>query len=91
MATWSPDASEIAFDSDRNGDKEIFVMDAANGANQTPLTSNAADDSNPNWSSALSPAVPAMSVRGQVVLVLLLGGIAAFGFMRSRRHHAGVS
>ena len=91
MATWSPDASEIAFDSDRNGDKEIYVMDAADGGNQTPLTSNVADDSNPDWSSDLSPVVPAISARGQVVLVLVLGGIAAFGVMRSRRQRAGVS
>ncbi len=91
MATWSPDGREIAFGSDRGGDEEIFVMDAANGANQTALTSNAADDSNPNWSSDLSPAVPAISARGQVVLVLLLVGIAAFGVMRSRKQRNRLS
>jgi Tol biopolymer transport system component len=85
MATWSPDASEIAFGSDRAGSEDIFVMDAANGGNQTALTSNAFDDETPDWSSGLSPAVPAISARGQVVLVLLLGGIAAFGVMRSPR------
>ncbi len=89
--TWSPDGSQIAFGSDRSGGEEIYVMDAANGANQTALTSSATDYSAPNWSSDLSPAVPATSARGQVVLVLLLGGIAAFGVMRSRRQRAGVS
>lgn len=82
-AAWSPDASEIAFDSDRSGSEKIYVM-GADGSNPTPLTSNLLDDSTPNWSANLSPAVPAISARGQAVLVLFLGGIAAFGVMRRR-------
>ena len=90
MATWSPDSSEIAFGSDRSGGEEIYVM-GADGSSPTPLTSNSFDDSNPNWSSDLSPAVPAISVQGQAVLVLFLGGIAAFGVMRRRRKRVRVS
>ena len=90
MATWSPDSSEIAFGSDRSGGEEIYVM-GADGSSPTPLTSNSFDDSNPNWSSDLSPAVPAISVQGQAVLVLFLGGIAAFGVMRRRRQRVRVS
>ena len=37
---WSPDGSQIAFVSYRNGGLEIFVMDA-DGSNQAQLTSNA--------------------------------------------------
>ena len=40
---------KIAFTSDRDGNGEIYVMDA-DGANQTRLTSNPADDGRPAWS-----------------------------------------
>jgi TolB protein len=41
-ATYSPDASQIAFVSTRDGDNEIFVMDP-NGGGQTQLTHNTDD------------------------------------------------
>ncbi|MBP7791964.1 MAG: PD40 domain-containing protein, partial [Candidatus Goldbacteria bacterium] len=40
---WSPDGSKIAFESYRDGNREIYVMDA-NGSNQVNLTNNIADD-----------------------------------------------
>jgi len=40
---------KIAFVSDRDGNSEIYVMDAA-GQNQTRLTENKADDESPAWS-----------------------------------------
>ena len=41
---WSPDGSRIAFDSDRDGDREIFVM-ATDGTGVTQLTATrSADD-----------------------------------------------
>jgi len=46
---WSPDGSKIAFVSDRDGNKEIYVMDA-NGSEQERLTYNSCDDIEPDWS-----------------------------------------
>ena len=46
---WSPDGSRIAFWSNRDGGKEIYVMDA-DGSNVKRLTTNLADDVNPSWS-----------------------------------------
>jgi DNA-binding winged helix-turn-helix (wHTH) protein len=46
---WSPDGSRMAFWSNRDGGKEIYVMDA-NGSNVKRLTNNLADDVNPTWS-----------------------------------------
>ena len=41
--------SKIAFDSDRDGNREIYVMDA-DGSNPVRLTSNATSDRRPAWS-----------------------------------------
>jgi hypothetical protein len=49
MPAWSPDGTQIAFYSDRDGNNEIYTM-AANGSSQTNRTSNAADDREPAWS-----------------------------------------
>jgi tol-pal system beta propeller repeat protein TolB len=47
--SWSPDGSKIAFVSDRDGNSEIYVMNA-DGSNQTRLTHDNADDVMPKWS-----------------------------------------
>jgi hypothetical protein len=47
---WSPDGSRIVFQSDRDGNADIYVMHA-DGSNQTRLTRHAAGD----WSAAWSP------------------------------------
>ncbi len=47
--TWSPDGSRIAFASDRDGNPEIYVMNA-NGTNQTRITNHIARDFDPAWS-----------------------------------------
>ena len=44
-ARWSPDGTKILFESNRDGDWEIFVMDAA-GENLTQLTDNDETDRN---------------------------------------------
>ncbi|MGB2808286.1 MAG: hypothetical protein WBC22_11120 [Sedimentisphaerales bacterium] len=46
---WSPDGSKISFVSDRDGNYEIYVMDA-NGSNQKRLTYNIYSDRTPAWS-----------------------------------------
>jgi len=46
----APQQAQIAFDSDRDGNWEIYVMDA-DGKNQRRLTNNPADD----WGAAWSP------------------------------------
>lgn len=45
----SPDGSKIAFQSDRDGNDEIYVMNA-NGDNSIRLTVNPASDKYPRWS-----------------------------------------
>ena len=46
---WSPDGTQIAFVSHRDGDNEIFVMNA-DGSAQTQITSNSVADDYPDWS-----------------------------------------
>ena len=41
--SWSPDGSKVAFDSDRDGNCEVYVVDA-DGSNQTNRTNSAAED-----------------------------------------------
>ena len=47
--SWSPDGKQIAFCSNRHGNKDIFVMNA-DGSDVRRLTSNEANDSAPTWS-----------------------------------------
>ena len=46
--TWSPDGTRIAFDSARDGDFEIYVIDA-DGTNLQQLTYNSDEDYDPDW------------------------------------------
>jgi Tol biopolymer transport system component len=46
---WSPDGRQIAFESDLDGDREIFVMNA-DGTGVRQLTHNALWDEGPAWS-----------------------------------------
>src|SRR5215204_5569385 len=41
---------QIAFYSERDGNQEIYVMNAADGSNQSRLTFSTGNDSNPSWS-----------------------------------------
>jgi Tol biopolymer transport system component len=50
---WSPDGSQIAFQSDRDGNYEIYIMDA-DGGNQRRLTNNSAGEYWPAWRPSLS-------------------------------------
>ena len=46
---WSPDGRRIAFASERDGNLEIYVMNA-DGSGVTRLTYNGANDLFPDWS-----------------------------------------
>lgn len=48
---WSPDGSKKAFESNRDGDYEIYIM-KSDGSNQVRLTNNRTFDGRPAWSSA---------------------------------------
>ena len=47
--SWSPDGRRIAFASSRDGDSEIYVMNA-DGTGELNLTNNVSLDKNPSWS-----------------------------------------
>ncbi len=49
QAAWSADGRRIAFVTDRDGNPEIYVMNA-DGTDQTRLTTDPASDSYPTWS-----------------------------------------
>jgi len=46
---WSPDGTRITFQSDRDGNDEVYVMNA-DGSGQTRLTNNLGKDLLPAWS-----------------------------------------
>ncbi|MGD8794081.1 MAG: hypothetical protein PVF47_16130, partial [Anaerolineae bacterium] len=46
---WSPDGQQIVFMSVRDGNREVYVMDAVDGGNLQRLTDHPAADKNPNW------------------------------------------
>src|SRR5688572_1379880 len=47
--SWSPDGSTVVYQSDRDGNWEIYIHNLVTGP-LTNLTQNAADDTNPAWS-----------------------------------------
>jgi TolB protein len=49
LPTYSPDGTKIAFMSDRDGNSEIYVMNA-DGSNVRRITNNQAGDVTPTWS-----------------------------------------
>ena len=48
--SWSPDGTQIAFHSERDGRSKIYVMDAADGSNPRPLILERGNDGFPSWS-----------------------------------------
>lgn len=48
-AVYSPDGRKIAFQSERDGNREIYVMDI-DGRNSVNITNNPHEDSHPKWS-----------------------------------------
>ena len=55
--TFSPDSSKIAFDSNRDGNDEIYSMNA-DGSGQTRLTNAAGVDSYPDWGGSVIDSTP---------------------------------
>ena len=53
LPTWSPDGTKIAFQTDRDGNSEIYVMNA-DGSELQNLTKSADNEFDPAWSSTLS-------------------------------------
>ncbi|MCA0458375.1 MAG: hypothetical protein LCI00_30710 [Chloroflexi bacterium] len=49
QAAWSPDSQQLAFQSNRDGDFEIYTMNR-DGSNQSRLTHSPRNDLLPNWS-----------------------------------------
>ncbi len=49
LPAWSPDGSRLAFVSERDGNREIYVM-SADGSSPMRLTDDPGEDSNPTWS-----------------------------------------
>ena len=47
--SWSPDGSKIAFTSTRDGNEQIYVMDA-DGSSQTNISNNSENEDFPSWS-----------------------------------------
>ena len=47
--SWSPDGKRIAFVSERDGNKEIYVINADGRRDPRRLTNNPQDDTDPAW------------------------------------------
>ena len=65
---WSPNSRKIGFDSNRNGNYEIYLMDA-NGDNPTNLTQNPASDIGGSWvlgELAVSPKTSLLTLWGKI-------------------------
>ncbi len=61
---WSPDGSRIVFASDRNGDSDIFIMDA-NGGNYSLITQDSTSTSN-----GAEDRIPSFNPVGQMLVFI---------------------
>jgi Tol biopolymer transport system component len=84
--TWSPDGNLIAFQSDRNSDWEIYVMNA-DGSNQINRSNNPATDGSPDWQPLPSSRALSAPAVGSLGLVLL--GVVFLALAWTRLSDAG--
>lgn len=68
----SPDGSRLVFSSVRDGDAEIFVMNAADGAALQQVTHNSLPDVEPDWASDGSNRIIFASLRNRVFGLYLI-------------------
>ena len=61
---WSPDGSKIAFNSNLDGDNEIYVINA-DGGGLAQLTTNASDDTQAAWQPVPPPGSSPVHVPGR--------------------------
>jgi TolB protein len=67
-AAWSPDGKEIALSSNRDGDYDVYLMNADGSGSQRKLTHNGIDDIVLDWQSlhdTRAPSVRALPSRGK--------------------------
>ncbi len=48
--SWSPDSLFIVFFTNRDGNNQIYTMNASDGSSQTNISNNSASNTNPSWS-----------------------------------------
>lgn len=79
-AQWSPNGSELAFTSDRDGDFEIFVWNSVTGVTRQ-LTNNKVEDEGPGWSPdgarIVFSSVPSKRLKRDVYVMNSLDGSGA--------------
>ena len=68
--SWSPDGSRMLFDSTREGNEELYVMNAA-GSGQTRLTYNPLRDCCATWSPDGTRVAYSADFEGQVEIYVM--------------------
>src|SRR5437868_4899242 len=72
--TWSPDGTQIAFTSTRDGNRAIYVMNA-DGSGQTRLTTGTASDAQPSWSPTLAAPSKTLAFATQPPARVVVGAV----------------
>ncbi len=84
LPAWSPDGTRIAFMTNRDGNQEIYVMDA-NGSNPRRITRHPGIDATPTWSPAGNQIAFTSDRSGSPQIYI----VDADGLEPAARHHDG--